>query len=322
MTLTRRRLIAASTLTLAAAPAARANFQRPLRAIVPFPPGGGVDVFARVLAPALAAALGQPVVVENIGGASSRLGTQAVLRTPADGHTLLITNDTLAAIEALPVAGSGPFLPGLAPVLLGASAPQLLVTHPRSGLDSASTYAARLRERSTLNVGVPGLGSAQHFASELLAEGLGGRPEHIAYRGGGPLLTDLMAGVVDAGVVTLGAGIEQVRDGRLIALGVTSATRSAAAPDIPTFAERLLPGFEIETWMGVLVPVGTPPALLGALHQGTLAALRSTAVTQRLAALGFDTPGLGPDLFGSLLHQTAARYAAVAARIGLRAGDS
>ena len=317
-----RRILLAAPIALAAPPAARASFQRPLRAIVPFPPGGGVDVFARALTPALTAVLGQPVVVENIGGASSRLGTQAVLRAPADGHTLLITNDTLAAIEALPVAGSGPFLPGLAPVLLGASAPQLLVTHPRSGLDSAATYAARLRERRALNVGVPGLGSAQHFASELLAEGLGGRPEHIAYRGGGPLLADLVAGVVDAGVVTLGAGIEQVRDGRLVALGVTSAVRSAAAPDIPTFAERLLPGFEIETWMGVLAPVGTPPALLGALHQAALAALRSAAVTQRLGALGFDTPGLGPELFGPLLRQTAERYAAVAARIGLRAGDS
>jgi tripartite-type tricarboxylate transporter receptor subunit TctC len=315
---TRRHLLALPALI---ALPARAQ-GRTLRAIVPFPPGGGVDVFARILAPALGAALGQPVVVENIGGASSRLGTQAVLRAAADGQTILITNDTLAAIEALPVAGAGPFLPGLAPVLLGASAPQLLLTHPRSGIASAADYAARLRAGRAVNVGVPGLGSSQHFASELIGQALGGRPEHVAYRGGGPLLTDLLAGTVDAGVVTLGAGIEHLRDGRLIGLGVTSPGRAAAAPDVPSLAEALAPGFAVETWMGVLAPAGTPPATLAQLHAASLTALRRTAVTERLAALGFDTPGLPPEEFGAVLRDNAERFRAVAQKLGLRAGEA
>lgn len=295
---------------------------RGLRAIVPFPPGGGVDVFARILAPALGQALGQPVVVENIGGASSRLGTQALLRAAPDGQTILITNDTLAAIEALPVAGAGPFLPGLAPVLLGASAPQLLLTHPRSGLASASDYAARLKASRPVHVGVPGLGSSQHFASELIGQALGGRPEHVAYRGGGPLLTDLLAGTVDAAVVTLGAGIEHLRDGRLIGLAVTSPLRAAAAPAVPALAEALAPGFAVETWMGVLAPAGTPAATLAQLHAASLTALRRTAVTERLAALGFDAPGLPPDGFAAILRDNTARFREVAQLLGLRAGEA
>ncbi len=309
-------------LALLGSPAIARAQSRSLRAIVPFPPGGGVDVFARILAPALGAALGQPVVVENIGGASSRLGTQALLRAAPDGQTILITNDTLAAVEALPVAGAGPFLPGLAPVLLGASAPQLLITHPRSGLASAADYAARLRGTRHVHVGVPGLGSSQHFASELIGQALGGRPEHVAYRGGGPLLTDLLSGVVDAGVVTLGAGIEHLRDGRLIGLAVTSPQRAAAAPDIPALAEALAPGFTVETWMGVLAPAGTPPALLAQLHGASLTALRRTAVTERLAALGFDAPGLPPEEFGAVLRDTAGRFRAIAQQLDLRAGEA
>lgn len=316
----RRRHLLGASFSLLGTPAIAQS--RSLRAIVPFPPGGGVDVFARILVPALGAALGQPVVVENIGGASSRLGTQALLRAAPDGQTILITNDTLAAIEALPIAGAGPFLPGLAPVLLGASAPQLLITHPRSGLASAADFTARLKGARPVHVGVPGLGSSQHFASELIGQALGGRPEHVAYRGGGPLLTDLLAGTVDAGVVTLGAGIEHLRDGRLVGLAVTSPQRASAAPAIPALAEALAPGFAVETWMGVLAPIGTPPALLAQLHAASLAALRADAVTERLAALGFDAPGLPPEAFGAVLRDTAGRFRAIAQSLGLRAGEA
>jgi tripartite-type tricarboxylate transporter receptor subunit TctC len=315
--LPRRTLLAAATAVLGVP--AIASTPRPLRAIVPFPPGGGVDAFARAFTPALATTLGQPVVIENIGGAASRLGTLAAIRAAADGQTILITNDTLVAIEAVPPPGAAPLLPGLAPVLLGASAPQVLVTHPRSGIADAAGYAARLRAGRAPNVGVPGLNSSQHFASELLGLALGGRPEHIAYRGGGPLIGDLLGGQLDAGVVTLGAAIEPLRDGRLLGLGVTGPTRSPAAPEVPSFAEALAPGFAAETWIGVLVPAATPGAALAALHEASAAALREPAVASRLGALGFDTPGLGPDRFGTILRKSAERFAAVARAVGLRA---
>jgi tripartite-type tricarboxylate transporter receptor subunit TctC len=313
----RRTLLAASLL---AAPAARAQGfpSRPIRAVVPFPAGGGVDGFARAFVPAFAAAIGQSVVIENVGGAASRVGTLSMLRASADGHTILITNDTLAAVEALPVPGTGSLVAGLAPVLLGVAAPHAVVVNPRAGIPDAAAYRARLRSSRPPNIGVPGLGSAQHFASELLGQALGGRAEHVAYRGGGPLIVDVLGGTLDGGVVTLNAAIDHIREGRLIALGVTSKARSPAAPDIPTFAETVAPGFEIETWMGLLAPSATPAPLLAVLHAASLAALRDPTVTQRLNSQGFDTPGLGPDAFGDLLRDTVARFSAVAGAVGLR----
>lgn len=320
--MSRRGLLAASFLATPAAVRAQGFPSRPVRAVVPFPPAGGVDVFARAFVPAFAAALGQSVVIENIGGASSRVGNQSVLRAAADGHTLLITNDTLAAVEALPVPGSGPFVPNLAPVLLGVTASHAIVANPRAGLPDAAAYAERLRSGRRVTMGVPGLGTAHHFASELLAQELGGRPEHVAYRGGGPLLVDVLGGTLDTGIVTLNAAIEHIRQGRLVALGVTGKERAAAAPDIPSFAETVAPGFEVRTWIGVLAPAGTPAPALAALNAAGLTALRDPAVARRLAEQGFDVTGLPPEGFGALLRDTVARFAAVAGAVGLRPEDA
>lgn len=320
----RRILLLASALAAAAAQVrAQGLAARPVRVVVPFPPGGGVDVLARALAPALQARLGQTVVIENIGGASSRLGTQAVLRAPADGHTLLLANDTLAAVEALPPPGSAPLLPGLAPVTLCIDAPNLLVAHPRAGLPDIATFAARLRLRpGSLNVGVPGWGTSHHLTSELIAQAIGARPEHVAYRGGGPLLADLLAGTVDAALVTLGAAIDHLRDGRLIGLAVTSAARAPSAPAVPTLAETAAPGFEQVTWMGLLAPAGTPLAVRDALHAAIVAALADPAVAARLAGLGFAAVGAPAARFAEILSGTATRFAAAVAAAGITASDA
>lgn len=320
----RRTLLLASALAAAAARARAQGFPtRPVRVVVPFPPGGCVDVFARALVLALQVRLGQTVVIENIGGASSRLGTQAVLRAPADGHTLLVTNDMLAAIEALPPPGSAPLLPGLLPVTLGIDAPNLLVTHPRAGLPDIATFAERLRSRpGSLNVGVPGWGTSHHLTSELVAQAIGARPEHVAYRGGGPLLADLLAGTVDAALVTLGAAIDHIRDGRLVGLAVTSAARAPSAPAVPTVAETIARGFEQVTWMGLLAPAGTPQGVRDALHAATIAALADPAVAERLAGLGFAVVGAPAARFAEILSGTASRFAAVVAATGIRSADA
>ncbi len=320
----RRTLLLASALAAAAARAKAQSFPtRPIRIVVPFPPGGGVDVFARAVAPALQERLGQPVVIENIGGASSRLGTQAVLRATPDGHTLLITNDTLVATEALPPRGAAPLLPGLAPVTLAIDAPNLLVTHPRSGIPDIQTYAARLKARpGGLNVGVPGWGTSHHLTSELIAQSIGARPEHVAYRGGGPLLADLLAGTVDAALVTLGAAADQIRDGRLVGLAVTSAGRAPSAPAVPTVAETIAPGFVQVTWMGILAPAGTPDAVRGALHAATRASLDDPAVRERLAGVGYGVVGAPAAPFAAVLSDTATRFADVVAAAGITPGDA
>lgn len=320
----RRTMLLASLLAATAAQVKAQPFpSRPLRVVVPFPPGGGVDVFARTLTPALQTRLGQTIVIENIGGASSRLGTQAVMRAQADGHTLLITNDTLPAVEALPLPGSTPLIPGLAPVTLTIDAPNLLVTHPRSGIAQIHQFAERLRARpGSLNVGVPGWGTSHHLTSELIGQAIGARPEHVVYRGGGPLLADLLAGTVDAALVTLGAAIDHIRDGRLVGLAVTSAKRAPSAPEIPTVAETVAAGFEQVTWMGVLAPVGTPQAIRDQLHAAISAALADPAVSERLASLGFAVVGAPAPRFAEVLAGTAARFAAVVAAKGIRPADA
>ena len=320
----RRTLLLASILASAAVRAqAQAYPTRPIRIVVPFPAGGGVDVFARAVAPALQAGLGQPVVIENIGGASSRLGSQAVLRAVPDGYTLLITNDTLVATEALPPRGATPLLPGLAPVTLAIDAPNLLVTHPRSGIPDIQTYAARLKAQpGSLNVGVPGWGTSHHLTSELIAQSIGARPEHVAYRGGGPLLADLLAGTVDAALVTLGAAADQIRDGRLVGLAVTSAARAPSVPDVPTVAETIAPGFEQVTWMGLLAPAGTPAPVREALHAATRAALQDSAVRDRLAGLGFGVVAAPAPRFAAVLSGTATRFAEVVTAAGITPADA
>ncbi|WP_426959335.1 Bug family tripartite tricarboxylate transporter substrate binding protein [Muricoccus radiodurans] len=321
--LSRRILLSALPVLAAPSIVRAADFPtRPLRAIVPFPPGGGVDVFARPFAQALAAVLGQSVVIENQGGASSRLGSAGVGRATPDGHTLLITNDTLAAVEALPVAGGSPILPTLAPVLLAVGSPQLLLTHPRSGIPHIAAYAERVQNPARRpNTAVPGLGTAHHFVSALFNQAVGGRVEHVPYRGGGPVVADLLAGTVDAAVLTLGAAVEHIRDGRLVGLAVTSPTRAVALPDVPTVAETVAPGFEILTWMGVLAPAATPAPVVSRLQAAGLAALEDLTLRARLGALGFDPIGGGPERFGTLLRDTVARFAAVAPLASIRAEE-
>lgn len=295
--------------------------QRPLRLVIGWPPGGGVDAFGRILAPALAEQLGQPVVIENIGGASGRLGSQAVARATADGHTLLLANDTYAATEAVPAPGTQPFATALVAVAQGIAAPNALITHPRSGLADISAFAAAARARpGALNIGVPGWGTSQHLSSELLLRAAGGlQAEHVSYRGGGPLLVDLLGGKLDAGIVTLAAAAEHLRDGRLQGLVVTTRGRSAAFPAMPAAAEWLAPGFHLESWQGLFAPAGCPPAARQRLQEANAAALANPAVQARLAALGFDVASNDAAGFGALVAGTIARFARVAQDAGIRA---
>lgn len=219
----RRRLLLAALPALATPAIVRAQDVYPSRAvrlIVPWPPGGGVDTFARTVQAPLANELGQSVVIENIGGGSGRVGTQSAARAAPDGYTLALVNDTFAATEALPMAGAPALRPAFVPVTLAISAPQGVFTHPNSGLKSIQDFVAAAKAQpGKLNVGVPGLGSSQHLTSELLLRAAGDvRVTHVPYRGGGPLLQDLLAGTIDAGVVTFSAGAQQARAGHLVAL--------------------------------------------------------------------------------------------------------
>lgn len=318
------RLLSVAAVAAPAITRAQDNYPaRSLRLIVPWPPGGGVDAFARVVQAALGAQLGQTVIIDNIGGGSGRIGTQAASRGAPDGYTLLLANDTFAATEALPAAGTAPLQQAFEPVTLAISGPQGLFTHPKSGFRSIEEFAAAARARpGRLNVGVPGIGSSQHLTSELLLRAAGDlRVTHIPYRGGGPLLQDLVSGNVDAAVVTFAAGAQQAKAGQLVALAVTSANRSAAFPDVPTAAETIAPGFVQATWMGVFAPRTTPEEVRARVHAALTAILKDPAIVVRLRDLGFEPVGGDGAAFARLFDETVRTFGDIANDRQIVAGD-
>lgn len=325
--LARRRFTAFLSAAAVAAPfAARAQKHypaKPVRLIVPWPPGGGVDTFGRVIQSALSAQLGQSVVIENIGGGSGRIGTQAAANAAADGYTLLLANDTFAATEALPIAGAPSLNAAFEPITLAISGPQGVYTHAKSGLRTIDDLAAAARAKpGVLNVGVPGIGSSQHLTSELLLRAAGDlRVTHIPYRGGGPLIQDLIAGNIDAAVITFAAGVQQANAGQLVPLAVTGAQRQAGFPGIPTIAESVAPGFVQATWMGLFAPRGTPPEVVQRVHAAIAAALREATVVNRLGDLGFEPIGTDGAAFRRLFDDTVRTFGDIATERNIAASE-
>lgn len=325
--LARRRFTAFLSAAAVAAPfSARAQKEypaKPVRLIVPWPPGGGVDTFGRVIQSALSAQLGQSVVIENIGGGSGRIGTQAAANAVAEGYTLLLANDTFAATEALPVAGAPSLKAAFEPVTLAISGPQGVYTHPKSGLRTIDDLAAAARAKpGVLNVGVPGIGSSQHLTSELLLRAAGDlRVTHIPYRGGGPLIQDLIAGNIDAAVITFAAGVQQANAGQLVPLAVTGAQRQSAFAKVPTVGETVAPGFVQATWMGFFAPKGTPQEALRRVHVAITAALKDPTVVGRLGDLGFEPIGHDSAAFRRLFDDTVRTFADIATERNIAASE-
>lgn len=324
----RRRLLAAlaaSPLSLAM-PGAFAQSggkgfpDKPVRLIVPFPAGGGVDLFARPLAPALSEVLGVPVLVENIGGAAGRIGTQRVAQAARDGYTLLLTNDTLVASDA--VAGADTLLPQLKPVTLGISSCNLFVTHPKSGVTDPASYLRQLKEQGgQLTIGVPGWGTAHHLTSAALNHQLGVSAKYVPYRGGAPLIQDLLNGTLTAGVVTLAAAVAHIQGGTLVGVAVTSKTRAPALPKVPTLDESIAPGFTHKTWQGILAPAGTPDAITAQLHAAIVQAIKSPRVQEVLPSQGFDTEGLPGTDFALLLASSLRNFQTVVRATNIQAAQ-
>jgi tripartite-type tricarboxylate transporter receptor subunit TctC len=321
----RRRLLgalAASPFAAALPTGFAAQFpDKPIRLIVPFPAGGGVDVFARPLAPALSEALGVPVVIENVGGAASRIGTQRVTGAQADGYTLLLTNDTLVASDA--VAGAGQqstLLPALKPVTLAITSCNLFVTHAKSGITDPASYLRQLQaKKGGLSIGTPGWGTAHHLTSASLNYQLGVKAEHVPYRGGAPLLADVLNGTLDAGVVTMAAALGHIQAGTLRGIAVTSPQRASALPDVPTLAESIAPGFTHQTWQGLLAPAATPEAVVQRLHAAIVQALQHPLVQEKLPSQGFDAEGLASQRFAAVLDGSYRNFSTVVKATGIQA---
>ncbi|MFM2068450.1 MAG: hypothetical protein RLZZ584_3359 [Pseudomonadota bacterium] len=290
-----------------------AQFNRPLRLVVPFTPGGSTDILARALAPRLQQALGQPVVIDNKPGAGGSIGAAEVAKAEADGHTLLMGHiGTLAVNPALyPRLAYDP-LKSFAPVAAVAIVPNVLVVNAKLPVQTLADFVACAQASpGRMSCSSGGNGSAAHIAFEYLKQRSGIFILHIPYRGTAPSVSDLMAGQVDATFTGAPAVIAHVRSGRLRALAVSSPKRLALLPEVPTVAESGYAGFEADQWYGVVAPAGTPAELVARLNSEINRALALPEVQQQLAGEGaLPIPGT-PGAFGELIAREIPRWAAV-----------
>jgi tripartite-type tricarboxylate transporter receptor subunit TctC len=280
---------------------------KPIRLVVPFPPGSSPDIIARVIAEPLREALGQPVVVDNRAGAGGNIGTAAVAKAAPDGYTVLFTiNGPLATAPALyRKLGYDP-LKDLAPVTLVATSPNVLVIDPALKVASTGAFTAMAKQSpGKLNYGSVGAGSSAHLAMELLKSREHLDIQHIPYPGFPQVLTAMLGGFVQAGFMVPAIAMPQVKTGQVKALAVTSLQRSPALPDIPTMAEQGLTGFEVISWQAVLVPAGTPQPIVDRLNTEIVKAIGSPQVQERMASQYFTPVGSTPaELTARILAET------------------
>jgi tripartite-type tricarboxylate transporter receptor subunit TctC len=293
---------------------------RPVRLIVPFPPGGGNDIVARAVAQELGKSLGQQFVVDNRAGAGGAVGAELAARSPADGYTLFLGGVGSHVVNpSLHSKLSYDPIRDFAPVTLIASAPSVLVVHP-------SLQAARLAELTALAKAHPGKlnyasngnGSSAQLAAVLYQSMAGVRMVHVPYKGVAQALVDLMSGEVQLMFGTLVAILPHIKAGRLRALAVTGRDRSALLPEVPTLAESGLPGYEAGSWYGILAPAGTPGAIVARLNAEINAAIRQPEVRERLAAEGAEVVGGTPEQFAAHIRGELGRTKKLVREAGLR----
>jgi tripartite-type tricarboxylate transporter receptor subunit TctC len=299
---------------------------KPIRVIVPFPPGGTTDLLARLFAARMSETLGQPVLVENRAGAGGSIGADVVAKAAPDGHTLLFHNITFPVTTAtLQHAGRAPHLieRDFAPVSLGADVPMVILANPGLGARDLQAALAVARGRAMSNnplfYGSTGPGSTMNMVFEVIKREAAVPLEHVPFRGAAPLVQDLLAGRVQLGGDQLSTALGHVRAGALSPLAVLSAKRSPALPDVPTVREAGIPALEFEGWNGFFAPAGTPAPVLAKLQQAVAEAARNPDLRARCAEVGAEPGGNSSAEFGAMVHAQAARMREVVAQVNLRA---
>jgi tripartite-type tricarboxylate transporter receptor subunit TctC len=292
---------------------------RAVRMVVPSSPGGGADIVARIVAPKLGERLGQQVIVDNRAGAGTMIGGEVVAKSPPDGYTLLMAISTLATNPAIYRKVPYNALTDFAPVTLALSAPNLLVVHPSLPVKNVKELVWFSEARpGELNFGSAGTGTNPHLSMEYFLSLTKLKMVHIPYKGSAPAMTDLLGGQVVVMAATMLTGIPHVRSGRLRALGVTSARRTAVAPDVPTIAESGVPGYEAVQWYGVLAPAQTPKEIVTRLHRDLAAILHTAETKARFAADGGDPGGNTPEEFGRYIRTETEKWAKVVKAAGIK----
>ena len=304
------RTLAALVASVALAAQAQGYPGKPVRIIVPFAPGGNVDITARLVAPGLQEALGQPVVVENKPGAGGTIGADQVAKAAPDGYTLLMgSNSTFSVAPSL--YPNNPYSPlkDFAPVVSIASAPFVLVVPANAASKSAAELVAAAKANpAKLTMSSAGTGSSNHLVGELFQDIAGARFTHVPYKGSGQALTDLMAGTVDLHFDQLTSAAGHVKSGKLRALMVTTPARVAMMPDVPTAREAGYPTFEATNVTGLIAPAGTPADVIQKLNAATNKLLGDAALKEKFAAIGATTTGGTPEEFGRYIREDLAKW--------------
>jgi len=305
------RCVVALFVALASAQA-MAQAQSPIRLVVPFTPGTGIDIIARQVGPHLSERLGRPVVVDNKPGASGNIGTQDVVRAPADGATLLVTVNTLVMNRALyPNAGFDP-LKDLDPVTLTSWGQLLLVTSKKSGIRTAQELVQRAKEKpGALNYGSPGAGTPHHLAMELVKNQAHIDLTHVPYRGTAPAVTDLLGGTIDVMFLPIHVALQHVKAGNLNALAISSDKPSPLLPGVPPLRELGMGDLDVEMWYGILAPKGTPKEFVARLNAELASILTLPEVGSAFQTQGMVPTHSTPEAFRALMAKDAQRWADV-----------
>jgi tripartite-type tricarboxylate transporter receptor subunit TctC len=286
---------------------------KPIRMIIGFPPGGGTDIIGRIVAQRMSEGLKQQILPDNRGGASGQIGAELAAKAPPDGYTVMMAH--IAAMAILP--SLYPRLPydpvkDFTTVSLVATSPNVVIVHPSLPVKNIKDLIALARSRpGQIHYESSGIGTVQHLAGELFKLQAKVDLVHVPYKGGGPAIIDMVAGHVQLGFDVVPVAGPQIKAGKLRALGVTSAKRSALFPDLPTVGESGVPGFDMSTWWGLVAPAGVGKDVIGRLHGEAVKALALADVKERIAAAGADIVGSSPEDFAAFIRNERAKYARI-----------
>jgi tripartite-type tricarboxylate transporter receptor subunit TctC len=299
---------------------AQAYPSKPVRIIVPFPPGGPADIFGRGLAQGMSAELGQPVLIENVSGVGGVLGVDRVAKSPPDGYTLALNSASTVSIAPFSLSKM-PYdvKKDFALITVVVRVPEVLVVHPSLPVDSLSAFISYAKANpGKVNFGSAGGGSITHLAGELLKAEAKIEIVHVPYKGAAPAVSDLLGGQVQMGIFDVPILLPHIRSGKLKALAVTSAKRTSSLPDVPTTVEAEYPNVTSDNWYGLLAPAATPSEVLKKIHAAAVAALRSPALVEQYAKVsGVASPGTPQD-YAAFLAAEQAKWSKVVQAIGFK----
>lgn len=317
----RKLVLWTALLSFATAAAAQPAYpSRPIRVIVPYPPGGNVDITARIVGPVLGEIVGQTIVVDNRSGAGGNVGANMVARAAPDGYTLLMGSSAPLAINPIVIKDT-PYDPltAFTPISRIHVVPLVVLASPKQGVGSVKELIERARANpGKITIASPGIGTTNHLGIELFSARTGVKVVHVAYKGAGPALAELLGGQVQFMFDQLSASIGYIRDGRLTALAVASAKRSTVLPSVPTLDESGLKGYEATTFIGIAGPAALPKAVVSKLNAAMLKVMDTTSVADRFRALGADPGASTPEEFSKTIRDELAKWRDVVAKAGLK----